>query len=360
MKLAAATGDLGQENRQRYLLWAGYVVFFFFCFFMFAYLTFPYERLRDIIIDRFSSGPDASGAKTAVKIEELSPHWFTGVQLEGVTVTRTADATSEPTVIAIDEVRLRVSPLAYLFDSYEVSFGAEAGEGSLDGTYESDIEGKSKHVVAELDALDLGQMGVGSFLGMPLAGVATGTVDVDIPEEIATSAGDVDLEIAGLVLGDGKNKMKIPGMAGGLTLDPIDAGTLKMKMSIKEGVAAIETFEAKGKDLTLDGSGSLRLATPFDRSRADLTIGFKVEDAYKNKSEKSKIALELMSGNPIMRSATGSDGMTRLQLSGVVSMLRPRPAAPGGSAASKKAAASRSAKGKKGKNTASEEEAEAE
>jgi type II secretion system protein N len=356
MKWAVATGDASSENRQRYLLWAGYVAFFFFCFFMFAYLTFPYDRLRDIIIDRFSSAPDASGAKTTVKIDELSPHWFTGVQLEGVTVTRAADATSEPTVIAIDEVTLRVSPLAYLFDNYEVSFGAAAGDGSLDGTYESDVEGKSKHVVAELDALDLGQMGVGSFLGMPLAGVATGTVDVNLPEEIATSAGEIDLEIAGLVLGDGKNKMKIPGMAGGLTLDPIDAGTLKMRMSVKEGVAAIETFEAKGKDLTLDGSGSLRLATPFDRSRADLTIGFKIEDAYKNKSEKSKIALELMSGNPVMRSATGSDGMTRLQLSGVVSMLRPRPAAPGsGSGASKKAT-----RAKKGKKAGADEEAEAE
>ena len=121
-------------------------------------------------------------------------------------------------------------------------------------------------------------------------------------------------------------------------------------------MSAIETFEAKGKDLTLDGSGSLRLATPFDRSRADLTIGFKIEDAYKNKSEKSKIALELMSGNPVMRSATGSDGMTRLQLSGVVSMLRPRPAAPGsGSGASKK-----STRAKKGKKAGADEEAEAE
>jgi type II secretion system protein N len=356
MKWAIATGDASQENRQRYLLWVGYVLFFFFCFFMFAYLTFPYDRLRDIIIDRFSSAPDEAGTKTAIKIEELSPHWFTGVQLEGVTVTRTEDATSEPTVIAIDEVTLRAAPLAYLFGNIEVSFGAEAGEGSLDGTYESDMEGKAKHVVAELDGLDLGKMGVGSFIGMPLAGVATGTVDLNLPEEIATSAGDIDIEIAGLTLGDGKNKMKIPGMAGGLTLDPIDAGTLKMKMALKEGIVAIETFEAKGKDLTLDGSGSLRLASPFDRTRTDLTIGFKVEESYKNKSEKSKIALELMSGNPVMRSATGSDGVTRLQLSGGLTTLRPRPATPGAGAA-KKAAAAKS-KAKKSKKTESPEEPE--
>jgi hypothetical protein len=130
-----------------------------------------------------------------------------------------------------------------------------------------------------------------------------------------------------------------------------------MKMALKEGILAIETFEAKGKDLTLDGSGSLRLATPFDRSVADLTIGFKVEDSYKNKSEKSKIALELMSGNPIMRSATGTDGVTRLKLSGTVTTLRPRPAAPGG-AATKKASAKSSAKGKKAKKPAADDEPE--
>jgi type II secretion system protein N len=356
MKWAVATGDANQERRQQILLWAGYVAFFVFCFLMFAYLTFPYERLRDIIIDRVSSAPDESGPKTAIQIDELSPHWFTGVQLEGVTVTRTPDATSDPTVISISEVTLRAAPLSYLLGKIAVSFGAETGEGSLEGTYESDKEGKAKHVVAELDALDLGQLGVGSFLGMPLAGVATGTVDLDLPEDVNTSAGDVDLEISGLTLGDGKNKMKVPGMAGGLTLDAIDAGTLKMKMAIKEGVATIETFEAKGKDLQLEGSGSLRLATPFDRSRADLTLGFKVEDSYRNKSEKTKIALELMQGNPLMKSATGSDGMTRLTLSGVLTMLRPRAAAPSsaGGAANKKA--TKAKKKKKGQDPEPEPE----
>ena len=129
--------------------------------------------------------------------------------------------------------------------------------------------------LSELDALDLGKIGVGSFIGMPLAGVATGTIDLDLPEEISAGAGEIDLEIAGVTIGDGKNKMKLPGMAGGLTLDPLDAGTLKLKLSLKEGVAAIETLEAKGKDLVLDGSGSLRLAPQFERSKADITLGFK-------------------------------------------------------------------------------------
>lgn len=348
MNLAIATGDTGQERRQQILLYAGYAVFFVFCFLLFSYLTFPYERLRDIITDRFSSTPDSTGPKTTVKIEELSPYWFTGVQLEGVTVERAAEGAGEPTTVAIDEITLRAAPLSYLFGTISVSFGAEAGEGSIDGTYESDPEGKAKHVVAELDALDLGAMGVGSFLGMPLAGVATGTVDLDLPEEIKTSAGAIDLEIAGLTLGDGKNKMKVPGMAGGLTLDAIDAGTLKFKVAVKEGIATIETLEAKGKDLVLDGSGSLRLANQFSLSGADITLGFKLEDSYRSKSEKTKIAMELMSGNPMMKNATGSDGMTRIQLSGTIGALRSRPAI-AGAGASKRATSAKTSKSKRSK-----------
>lgn len=344
MRMPAAL-DVSPERRQQLLLWAGYAVFFVLCFLMFAYLTFPYERLRDIIIDRVSSAPDDDGPKTTLQIDELSPYWFTGIQLEGVTVTRTSDTSSDPTVISIDEVRLRAAPLAYLLGGIEVSFGAEAGKGSLDGRYESDMEGKDKRIVAELDALDLGKLGLGSFLGMPLAGVATGTIDLELPEKVTASAGHVDLEIGGLTLGDGKNTMKIPGMPGGLTLDPLDAGTLTMKVSLKEGVASFDTFEARGKDLVLDGSGSLELASPFERSRANITLGFKIEDSYRNKSEKTKIAMELLSGNPLMKSATGSDGMTRLQLTGLVTVLRPRAAAP--TAASTKPAAAKAKKKKK-------------
>ena len=51
-------------------------------------------------------------------------------------------------------------------------------------------------------------------------------------------------------LGDAKGaKLRVPGMAGPLTLDTIDAGTLEIKLAISDGVATIERFESKGKDL---------------------------------------------------------------------------------------------------------------
>lgn len=354
-------GGAADERRQTILLGLGYTAFFILCFVLAAYYTFPYERLRDIITQRLTTdSADGSGPKTTVHIDELSPHWLTGIALEGVKVERTEPGASEPTLIEVDEVTLNVAPIALMLGTVEVSYSAEAGDGSIEGTYESDKEGKARHVVAELDALDLGKLGAGSFLGVPLSGIATGTVDIDLPEVATASAGLIDLKIEQLALGDGKNKVKIPGMAGGLTLDKLDAGTLELKIALKEGVAAIEKLEAKGKDLELDGSGSVELAYPLSRSRAAVTLGFKVSDGYKNRSDRTKMAFELLSGNPVMKRATGSDGMTRLQLSGVLTALRPRPAAPTAAASSSKRKVSAAAKSKRKGTPTGEEEAPAE
>jgi type II secretion system protein N len=178
-----------------------------------------------------------------------------------------------------------------------------------------------------------------------------------LPAEIGASNGNVEMKIEKMALGDGKSQVKMPGMAGGLTLEKIDAGTLDMKVTIKEGVAAFEKLDAKGKDLELSGSGSLRLASPFDRSRADITIAYKFDDGYKNRSDRTKVAFELIGNNPILQRATGPDGMVRLQLSGTVTTLRPRPAAAAPNGGAKKPLK----RGKKGEEAeAPEPEAEPE
>ena len=45
---------------------------------------------------------------------------------------------------------------------------ATVGEGELDARYQQDSE--AQHIEAELDALDVGQLGLGSFVGVPLKG----------------------------------------------------------------------------------------------------------------------------------------------------------------------------------------------
>jgi hypothetical protein len=100
-------------------------------------------------------------------------------------------------------------------------------------------------------------------------------------------------------------------------------------------------MEAKGKDLELSGSGSIRIATPFSQSRADITLAVKFADAYKQRSDRTKVAFELMGQNPLIKRATGSDGMMRFKLTGALASLRSAPAGPSSRGPSKSRSAAR-------------------
>jgi type II secretion system protein N len=312
-------------NRQTLLLWSGYTVFFLFCFTLFGYLTFPYDRVRDVLVSKVAA---SSAPGTKLSIGELGPHWLTGVTLTAVKLERKGAAAGDPpNQVVIDKLKVRASPFSLLFGNVGVHFDALVGKGEIDGSYDAKKDGPAR-TQAQLDNVDLSKLGLAGWLGLPIEGLASGTLDVMLSDKAAETEGDVDLRIEGLKLGDGKAKVKIPGM-GGLTLEKVDAGTLSLKVKIKEAVATIERLEAKGKDVELSGSGSVRLLRPIDQSRADITLGVKVEDAYTQRNARTKAMFDLIGASPIVSSAKGADGKLRFTLTGALSSLRSAPAGPG-------------------------------
>jgi type II secretion system protein N len=316
-------------TRQQVLAWVGYAAFFMTCFAIAAYFTFPYDRVRDLLVSRVAASGAPGSPAMKLTIGELGPHWLTGVILQSVVLERPASVEGEPgSRIELDELTVSVAPLALLLGRTKLAFSAELGDGEIDGGYEG-TEAGPHHVEVELDAVDLGRLGAGGFLGVPLKGAMSGTVDVTVSDKPVETQGSIDLKFGGLRLGDGKSKVKVPGMTGGLTLESINAGKLVLKVAIKEGVATIEKMEGKGKDLELSGSGSVRIAMPVSLSRADITLGAKFSDAYKQRNERTKVVFELMDMNPLIKSATGADHMMRFNVSGAVSALRSAPASGG-------------------------------
>jgi type II secretion system protein N len=315
------------QPKQNLLIYGGYAAFFLTCFVLFAYWTFPYERVRDLLEAKASSNAPGA-AETKLSIAELGPHWLTGVALSGITLEKRAPEDDAPSKVSVDELTLHASPFRLLFGGYNVSFGAEIGDGEISGSY-AQSEGEPMEIDAELDAVDLERLGAGGYLGIPIAGAASGVIDLALAQQAAGTQGDVELRIENLRLGDGKSKVKVPGMAGGLTIDAIDAGALELKLAVRDGVATIERMEAKGKDLELSGSGSIRIASPFAQSRADITLAVKISDGYRERgSERTKAALDLMKESPVIKRATGPDGMMRFKLTGALTSLRSAPAGP--------------------------------
>jgi type II secretion system protein N len=328
------------RNRKLLLMIAGYVLFFGVCFVTSAYYTFPYERVRDLLQRRVAAQPAAAGEGPAkLTIAELGPHGLAGIALEGVEYERKAAVATDPPVkLVVDELSVGASLFALLTNRIDVSFAATIGDGDAEGEYETK-EGEPTRLQAELDEVDIGRLGIGSYLGIPIKGLASGTIDVTLADKPAGTQGNIELHIEGLKLGDGKAKIKLPGMPGGLTLDTVDAGDLDMKVVIRDGIASFEQLESKGKDLELSGSGSIRVTKPAGQSRADLTLGVLVEDSYKNKSDRTQAAFDLLSNSPLMKRAMSADGMIRFRLSGPITAMRAAPGAGAGGSKARKAKA---------------------
>jgi type II secretion system protein N len=317
-------------NKRNLLAIAAYAAFFLFCFLLFARWTFPYDRLRDVLVSRVASAKSPSGVSNKLTIGHVGPAWLFGLALTSIKLERATTSPDEtPTRLMLDELSLRASPLRFLFGSIGVDYDAAVGQGEIDGSYLGSTKTGAHDIAATLEDVDLAKLGLGSLFGMPMQGTAEGTIDVQLADKPNETHGNVELQIERLRLGDGKAKVKIPGMGGGLTLDPVDAGTTEVKLTIREGVATVEKLQAKGKDLELAGSGSIRLGTTLGLSRIDMTVEVKFDKGYTQRSDRTKVAFELMEGNPMIKRATSEDGTMRFRVSGTLANPRAVPAAPG-------------------------------
>lgn len=303
---------------KKILKWTGYPSFFFLCFLFFVYKTFPYEKLADRIVQ------EAQARGYEVEIIDLTHSGLTGLELEGVRLVIPSEEDGAPPMdLIIDELTIGTTLLSLMSSTKSYSFEAELAGGEAEGDItvgENDLE-----VDVEIDEVDLGALpALKTFTKVPLKGVLGAEVTLSMPSEVAESDGDVELTIEGLMIGDGKSKLEIPGW-GGLTVDPADAGNLELIAKIEEGVAKFERAKSHGKDLELDLLGRVRLQRPLKRSDLNVMLRAKIMDAYKEKSAKVATMLELASSG--LKAALTTDGAIQYTIIGSLGgRLRPRAA----------------------------------
>jgi type II secretion system protein N len=308
------------------LKWAGYVSFYLFALLLFSYLTFPYNRLADRIVQEFNARQ--TGPKPMrLKLGDMSSYWLSGVEAEGITLTTPGEPDEQgkpgkPKVMTIDAAHASVSLLRLLFGTLKVSFGADAFGGEVAGSTVNGDEGRELEV--ELSELDLAQAPLfADIVGLPLAGKLDGTIELLMPEEKLSKAdGKISLKVSGLAAGDGKAKIRDT-----IALPRLEAGDLVLEAESKAGNVKITNFSANGPDLKLDSDGTLRLRETFDTSLLNLNVSFKFLERYTNKSDitKSLFGSGSMPGlfdlDPKMKQAKRADGSYGWRASGVVSHL---------------------------------------
>ena len=157
----------------------GYPLFFLFCFVLFAYLTFPYERVKDFIVQEveYPEGPDgkrrASGRQ--LEIVDLSPSWFTGAELTGVRISSPEEPEGAPTEMSFEHVYARVSLWPLLSGETEVSFDTRVAGGDIEGTF---AQGEGfVDLDASFSSVHLRRIGpIRAKLGIPIFGRLDGDI----------------------------------------------------------------------------------------------------------------------------------------------------------------------------------------
>lgn len=309
---------------------AGYVNFYFDALLVFAYLTFPYERVRDRIVDEFNArqtGPEA----LRLEIESLGPYWFSGVQAKGIhlisppkpsTVTDPNAPPPKPSDLTIESAHGRIALLPLLIGSMRIAFEVDAFGGQISGeTWESD---GARRLEVELEDLSLDKVTLLSdAVGLPLAGNLGGTLELLLPEsKLAKADGKVQLKIKGLSAGDGKAKIR-----DAIALPKVEAGDLSLEGEATSGQLKITNFGASGPDLELGADGSVRLRDPATSSILSLTARFRFNERYMNKNDTTRALFGspgsavpgLFDLDPKAKRAKGPDGYYGWRVTGVLS-----------------------------------------
>jgi type II secretion system protein N len=320
------------------LRWLGFAAFYCFSLLVFGYFTFPYARLGDRIVQEFNARQ--TGPKPMrLKLGDMSSYWLNGVEADDITLTSPAEPDEDgkpgkPKVLKIDNAHASVSLFRLLFGTVRISFGAKAFGGELSGYTSNGDDGRQLEV--ELDDLELGQAPLfGDIVGLPLAGKLSGTIDLLLPEQKLSKAdGKINLKVLELAAGDGKAKIRDT-----IALPRLEAGELTLDAESKAGQLKITNFAANGPDLRLDSEGTLRLRDSFDTSVLSLTVSFKFQDRYTNKSDITKSLFGsgttpgLFDLDPKMKRAKRPDGSYGWRAIGVISRLNFTPAPVAGSIA---------------------------
>jgi type II secretion system protein N len=329
----------------RQLRWVAYGLAYLFTFLIFAYLSFPYDRLRQYLVSTYNAaqvGPNPD----RLEIDSLSWSWrFPGVVAHGVRLTvgspepprpeaTTVDASAEevkpppPQVLEASQIYVSLSPIALLSGARAASFGVKALGGEISGWAKD--SSASRRMELQLDGVNPGAVPqLAAAIGLPLSGRLSGHIAVDLPENNVTKAeGTVDLSAEDLVIGDGK--AKIQGM---IALPELHVGAFTLKAGITGGRLKLDECVAQGRDIDLSLTGGLRLRKRLESSLAELELKFSFTEKYKTQNELTKTLF----GDPnskipgLFDTATSAlltkneDGSYSARLYGSFNRLKPKP-----------------------------------
>lgn len=319
--------ELRLDPRLRQALkWAGWPLLYLFCLLVFVRMTFPYRTLKERLVSEFN----ARSAERLLEIKDLGGVGIFGIEAEGVRMIPRAATQGGVASLAVDRAKVSAGPLSALFGNVAVDFDLEVGGGTIEGSFHQNDEKAEVRV----DGKDVDISGVSVFsdlIGLPLAGVLFGEVELLLPEgKMSVAEGKFSLKIEDLTVGDGKAKVR-----NTIALPKIRAGDLNLAANVVAGRMEIEDLSANGPDFELNAGGKVRLREPFDKSIVDLDARFLFKEPYTTQSDITKSIFGSPDGkvpglfdmDPNVRRAKDDQGRYGWRVSGLLAHPSFRPGA---------------------------------
>ncbi len=318
---------MAERTPRRWLHMLGYVGFFFVCFMVSAYLTFPMSALKPQILKLLQQGveqagprPGRYGTPSEVRVEKVDLYRLSGIELTRLSL-RLASTDPEPNPSwEIDHARVRLQLLPLLLGDQAISFDVDAYGGNLNGDALI-IDQRLAELEATAEGFAVGTIPtVIAKVGVPLEGKLGGHATLKLGKTPKEAQGEIVLAGQGHVLGPGE--FKIPGLTGGLTVPAIDLGELAVKIEIADGKARVKPAGLDGKDVQIAADMTVNLRSPVGRSTTTGGLELKLAEAFLKANEKFQPILDF---TPQLKRAKTKDGAYRFKLSGMLSSIRPTP-----------------------------------
>ena len=242
------------------------------CFVLFSYLTFPYQKLINVLISRVEARTPFQ-----IQINSAGPYLFPGISLKGVRVSvraekeKTSEGKKETVnipVLTVDNLKVRLHLLSLLRGGVAFSLESKLASGQVKIAY---FRSRDKFSVR------------GKWEGILMEGIPYLKSKYDI-SLIGNLSGDIDLKgnPANLQKGEGTIHFKLAG--GGIrnatlmkliTLPDMTFDRFEGKLVLKEGKFVLDQVRLEGNDLQGEASGTILPRNPLGTSMLSINLKIK-------------------------------------------------------------------------------------
>jgi type II secretion system protein N len=303
--------------------YVGFVLVFIVVFLFAFQLTFPYERLKDKLVE-------LSAEKFELTVGDVERGIMPGrVYFKAVTLRfRPAKAGDVPSTMFIEQLQADVGILSLLHGTVTGKADLKLGPGHL----KLAVAASTSSLSAEIEGEDVpaASLPAREFVGLPISGKLKIAGQFEAPitkDKLGKTAMDLTKSNGSLafacpsncVIGDGKTKLHVAAKnrsqqaftENGIKFGKIMIDSLTAETQLKDGKLEVTKFEAKSGDGELHVDFQMTLNSDFGLSTVNGCLRFKSSDALVKREPETAAELAT-TGAP----ASPKDGLFNMKLDG--------------------------------------------